>query len=67
MITFGEKWCAHAKGRILLSGQTDNIGNVSVLSRLMSSKFPLVVILTELAERFRQWDLDLGLDWIPRN
>ena len=67
LITFGEKWCAHTKGSILLPGQTDNVGNVSVLSRFMSSKFPLVVILTELAERLRQWDLDLGLDWIPRN
>ena len=50
-----------------MSGQTDNIGNVAVLSRLMSSKFPLVVILTELADRLRRWDLDLSLDWIPRN
>ena len=33
----------------------------------MSSKFPLVVIMTELAERLRRWDLDLNLDWIPRN
>ena len=23
--------------------------------------------LTELAERFRVWDLDMSLDWIPRN
>ena len=23
--------------------------------------------MTELAERLRQWDLDMSLDWIPRN
>ena len=51
----------------MLSGQTDNLGNTAVLSKLMSSKFPLVVILTELASRLRSLDLDLSLDWIPRN
>ena len=51
----------------MLSGQTDMLGNVSVLARLMSSKFPLVVIMTELTERLKQWDLDMNLDWIPRN
>ena len=29
-------------------------GNEAVLNRLMTSKFPLVVILTELAEQFQQ-------------
>ena len=38
-----------------------------MLTRLMSSKFPLVVIMTDLAERLKQWELDMNLDWIPRN
>ena len=67
LVVFGPKWRAHTRGRILLSGQINNLGNVSVLSRMMSSKFPLIVIMTELAERLRDWDLDMGLDWIPRN
>ena len=58
--------CKFERQDIVL-GQTDNLGNVSVLSRLMSSKFPLVVIMTELAERLRRWDLYMSLDWIPRN
>ena len=67
LIVFSDKWRSQTKGKILLSGQTDNLGNTSVLSKLMSSKFPLVVFMTELASRLRSMDLDLSLDWIPRN
>ena len=40
------------EGSVVISGFTDNAGNEAVLNRLMTSKFPLVVILTELAEQF---------------
>ena len=33
----------------------------------MSSKFPLVVILTEMAVQLQSRKLELDLDWIPRN
>jgi len=33
----------------------------------MSSKFPLVVILTELSAQMRAKNLELDLEWIPRN
>ena len=56
-----------AGGAIQLTGLTDNAGNVSALSRLMSSKFPLIVILTELAAQMRARRLHLDLAWIPRN
>ena len=36
-------------------------------SRLRSSKFLLVVILTELAAQMRERRLELDLQWIPRN
>ena len=52
---------------VCITGLTDNAGNVSALSRLMSSKFPLVVILTELAAQMRAKSLELDLEWIPRN
>ena len=46
---------------------TDNSVNTSALSRLMSSKFPLVIVLTEFAAQLRRLRLDLSLQWIPRN
>ena len=55
-----------SRGAITVSGLTDNAGNESVLGRLMTSKFPLVVILTELSEQLRHRHLDLALRWIPR-
>ena len=51
---------------IEICGLTDNSGNEAVLTRLMTSKFPLVIILTELAEQLKAKGWDLSLKWIPR-
>ena len=67
LMLFGDELADDAGGAVQLTGLTDNAGNVSALSRLMSSKFPLVVILTELAAQMRQRRLELDLAWIPRN
>ena len=53
-------------GSVVISGFTDNAGNEAVLNRLMTSKFPLVVILTELAEQFQQGEFDMTLTCVPR-
>ena len=37
-----------------------------MLTKLMSSKFPLVVILAEVAAQLRLRGMDLQLEWIPR-
>ena len=37
------------------------------MSRLMTSKFPLVVILAELAAQLRKRSLKLDLQWVPRD
>ena len=37
-----------------------------MLSRLMTSKFPLLVVLGELAVQLRERDLHLDLEWVPR-
>ena len=50
-----------------MSGTTDNLGNTFILSRMMTSKFPALVILTELAARLRQDNAELQLDWAPRD
>ena len=67
VITFGDEWRKGVKGTLHISGLTDNSGNTSALARLMSSKFPLIVILTEFAAQLRSRGMDLELEWIPRN
>ena len=67
IMAFSDRWPKCAKGMIALSGLTDNCGNSYVVSRLMSSRFPLVVILAELACQLQARDLDFALGWIPRD
>ena len=66
VIAFSGDWPEAARGRIKLSGSTDNLGNAWVLNRLMSTKFPMFVILGELAVQLRALNMDLSLDWVPR-
>lgn len=53
-------------GRFRLTGSTDNLGNSYVLSRLSTTRYPLVLLLLELSEELRCRDIELHLDWIPR-
>ena len=46
---FCGSWPEGARGALRLQGLTDNLGNTFALTRLMSSKFPLIVIMGELA------------------
>ena len=55
-----------AKGVMHLTGLTDNSGNTAALCRLMSSKFQLVVILTEFASQPHCLNVELDLLWVPR-
>ena len=67
VMVFGEAWRKGARGVMHLTGLTDNSGNTAALCRLMSSKFPLVVILTEFVAQMRRLNVELDLQWIPRN
>ena len=67
IVVFADAWPEHARGGMTLSGITDNLGNTYCVSRLMTSKFPSVVILTELAAQLKQRKLDLSLGWVPRD
>ena len=49
-----------------LTGYTDNSGNTFLLDRLMTSKYPLVVILIEVAEQLAAENVGLALRWAPR-
>ena len=66
VVIFGEAWPWGAAGGLALEGVTDNLGNTFALTRLMSSKFPLVVLLSELACQMRQRGMELALSWAPR-
>ena len=67
IVAFGDQWPRGAGGSIMLRGITDNQGNQAVMTRLMTSKFPLVVILVELAAQLELRNIDLALDWVPRD
>ena len=66
-VVFSPRWPTSARGSIGLTGLTDNLGNSFAVARLMTSKFPSVVILAELAEQLRQRQAELGLQWVPRD
>ena len=44
-----------------LSAYTDNVSNTYVLKKYLSSKFPLSVILLELAAQLYQAEMELDL------
>ena len=67
LVAFSSQWPPGSDGVIRVTGGTDNAGNTSILSRLMTSKHPLVVVLAEVHEWVRRGRLDLGLDWYPRD
>ena len=65
--TFGGAWPAGATGEVRLQGLTDNLGNTFAVTKLMSSKFPLVVFLAELAAQLRSRKMALSVGWTPRD
>ena len=67
VVLFGGSWPTGAAGAVRLQGLTDNLGNTFALTRLMSSKFPLVVILAELSAQMQARAMALNLEWAPRD
>jgi hypothetical protein len=67
IVLFGDSWPCGARGAVRLQGVTDNLGNTFVLTKLMSSKFPLVVVLAELSAQLRSRGMSLDLEWAPRD
>ena len=66
MVVFGGEWPLGSQGAVEVTGITDNAGNSFALTRLMTSKFPLVVILAELALQMERRAMELSLAWSPR-
>ena len=52
---------------IKVSGLSDNKGNSYVCKKLLTTKFPLMILLMELSEQLELRHLWLDLHWVPRD
>eukprot|EP00435_Cladocopium_sp_Y103_P039700 s436_g10.t1 len=55
------------RGRCWIRAGTDNLSNSYAVSRWMSTKFPLTILIMELSETLRTRNCELNLEWIPRD
>ena len=53
-------------GLLTLSCGTDNLGNTFLLDRLLTTKYPLGVVLMEVVHQCRRRGLALRANWVPR-
>ena len=60
VMAFAGSWPSSASGSVRLRGTTDNLGNAWILNKLMSTKFPLVMVLGELAVQLRNRKFAVG-------
>ena len=67
IMVFGGAWPSQSAGTIGLTGITDNSGDTFAPARLMTSKFPMFVILAEFAVQIRRRSLELDFHWVPRD
>ncbi len=64
---FRKEWPKNQRGTCKITGITDNRGNSFIVHKLMSTKFPIPVLLMELTEQLREQGLDLNLEWQRRD
>ena len=50
----------------IFTGGTDNQSNTFSVQKLISTKFPLTILLMELSEQLRTRNASLSLRWVPR-
>ena len=55
------------KAKCWVRGKTDNLGNAYAISKWMSTKFPLTILVMELSESLRLGNCYLALDWLRRD
>ena len=63
---FGKRWPTAARGMIQVTAATDNKGNSQILPKMMTTKFPLLLVLAEISEQIRRNNWSLQLEWTPR-
>ncbi len=68
IMLLGDGWpaCAGAGANTSLGGSTDNQGNTYAVAKLLSSKWPLTVLVVELSELLRKKGSEIRLSWLPR-
>ena len=49
-----------------MTASTDNLGNTFILNHFMSCKYPLSIVVMELATQLTMFGLEVDLGWIPR-
>ena len=54
------------RGKCWVKGKTDNLSNSYAVSKWMSTKYPLTILIMELSETLRTRDCELSLEWVPR-
>ena len=64
---FGDAWKGKSSGIGCITGSTDNQGNSFATAKMMSSKWPLTVLLVELSEQLRSRQFELQLSWRQRD
>ena len=55
-----------SRAQVTITATTDNLGNTFVLQRFMSCKYPLSIVVMELACQLRRFGLEMDLVWAPR-
>eukprot|EP00435_Cladocopium_sp_Y103_P014947 s1451_g3.t1 len=62
-------WAKRSNGKLVtrMRAFTDNRGNSFALNKGMSTKYPLTLLLLELAEELRDKDIGMDLEWIRRD
>jgi hypothetical protein len=66
VMLFSNKWPANSSGWTHGTGLTDNRGNSFAVQKMLSTKFPLTVLLIELSEQLRACSIELHLQWVRR-
>ncbi len=67
LIAFAPLLPADSKARLRLPGFTDNASNTFSLARLMTTKYPLLIVIMEIAIQSEARNLVLDLEWVPRD
>ena len=66
MLLITEDELRDRRGTIRVSCGTDNLGNTFLLDRMITTKYPLGVVLMEVSYQCRMRGLSLRADWVPR-
>ncbi len=67
VVTFGDTLARKGTGRRGATGRHGQLGNTFAVTMLTSSKFPLVVILAELAAQLSKRNMAVNLGGVPRD